>query len=155
MSPWLDQVTEPINAVRARLDAQSHRRVIKTHTPLDGLPLREDVVFVGVGGDARDVALSMGDHLRNMDLARVAELRLAAGGASGTPLRPPTTDDGDAVRRWIEDPGPVEHLRGCMLFTVHHLCQIWDRRHSANVALFHYADMPPTSTASCDVWPQR
>src|SRR3712207_3557565 len=40
LSPWLDMQVRPIDEVRAELDAQQHRRFIKTHTPLDGLPLR-------------------------------------------------------------------------------------------------------------------
>ncbi len=36
LSPWLDHLIEPRDAVVARLEAQTHRRVIKTHTPLAG-----------------------------------------------------------------------------------------------------------------------
>ena len=39
ISPWVDWEVEPIEVVRARLEAQDHRRILKTHTPLDGLPL--------------------------------------------------------------------------------------------------------------------
>src|SRR6187455_1231536 len=39
LSPWLDMLTRPIEDVVAMYDAQDHRRFIKTHTPLDGLPL--------------------------------------------------------------------------------------------------------------------
>src|SRR3954462_4244239 len=34
VSPWLDWIGEPLDAVVARLDAQPHRRFVKTHTPL-------------------------------------------------------------------------------------------------------------------------
>jgi hypothetical protein len=39
LSPWMDWLVEPRELVHARLAAQSHRRFIKTHTPLDGVPL--------------------------------------------------------------------------------------------------------------------
>src|ERR1700690_701421 len=40
LSPWLDHLIEPRDAVYARLAAQEgHRRFIKTHTPLDGIPV--------------------------------------------------------------------------------------------------------------------
>ena len=39
LSPWLDFLATPLDEVLARLDAQRHRRFIKTHTPLDGIPL--------------------------------------------------------------------------------------------------------------------
>src|SRR6516162_11469844 len=38
LSPWMDWLIAPQEEVYARLDAQDHRRVIKTHTPLDGIP---------------------------------------------------------------------------------------------------------------------
>ncbi|MDQ1696066.1 MAG: hypothetical protein QOJ03_1419, partial [Frankiaceae bacterium] len=34
LSPWLDMLLAPLDDVLARLDAQQHRRFIKTHTPL-------------------------------------------------------------------------------------------------------------------------
>jgi hypothetical protein len=36
LSPWLDMRNRPIEDVRAALARQTHRRFIKTHTPLDG-----------------------------------------------------------------------------------------------------------------------
>ena len=38
ISPWLDMLTRERDDVVADLEAQTHRRFIKTHTPLDGLP---------------------------------------------------------------------------------------------------------------------
>src|SRR5690349_16062238 len=38
ISPWLDMLTRPRDDVFADLAAQTHRRFIKTHLPLDGLP---------------------------------------------------------------------------------------------------------------------
>jgi hypothetical protein len=36
ISPWLDMQTRSLDSVVADLQAQTHRRFIKTHTPLDG-----------------------------------------------------------------------------------------------------------------------
>ncbi len=38
LSPWLDRRTLPRDELFARLAAQQHRRFIKSHTPLDGIP---------------------------------------------------------------------------------------------------------------------
>jgi len=38
ISPWLDTRWEPLDEVIARLEAQTHRRSLKTHTPGDGIP---------------------------------------------------------------------------------------------------------------------
>src|SRR5262249_40689536 len=66
MSPWLDMCNRSLADVRAALAAQPHRRFIKTHTPLDGIPLRPEVTYVVVGRDPRDVAVSYEHHADNM-----------------------------------------------------------------------------------------
>src|SRR3954470_19743708 len=38
VSPWIEAEFEPIADVLGRLNAQSHRRFIKSHTPADGIP---------------------------------------------------------------------------------------------------------------------
>ena len=53
ISPWLDMLTRDLESVRADLDAQTHRRFIKTHTPFDGLPHHPDVTYICVGRDPR------------------------------------------------------------------------------------------------------
>src|SRR5215217_1032091 len=80
ISPWLDMNIRPLTEVTAALAAQTHRRFIKTHTPLDGLPLHPDVVYLVVGRDPRDVAISFEHHRANIDSARFLELRTAAVG---------------------------------------------------------------------------
>src|SRR5205823_8225322 len=58
ISPWLDmQLYDPEQVARS-LAEQRHRRFIKTHTPLDGLPYDERVTYVCVGRDPRDVFVS-------------------------------------------------------------------------------------------------
>ena len=37
LSPWVDMCNQSIASVRAKLAAQSHRRFIKTHLPVDAL----------------------------------------------------------------------------------------------------------------------
>ncbi len=66
ISPWLDMLTRAHDDVVADLDAQTHRRFIKTHTPLDGLPYDPRITYLCVGRDPRDVALSMDNHWDNM-----------------------------------------------------------------------------------------
>ena len=39
LSPWLDQTIRRLDDVRAMYGSQRHRRFIKTHLPIDGLPL--------------------------------------------------------------------------------------------------------------------
>src|SRR3954469_17072504 len=65
LSPWLDWDVEPVHDVRARADAQQHRRFLKTHTPLDGFPLDERVTYIVVVRHPLDVAVSTYHHLEN------------------------------------------------------------------------------------------
>ena len=67
ISPWLDMLTRPLQDVLDDLEAQTHRRFIKTHIPLDGLPFDERVTYICVGRDPRDLALSWDSHMANTD----------------------------------------------------------------------------------------
>src|SRR5687768_1434632 len=78
VSPWLDMCNRPLAEVMAALAAQPHRRFIKTHTPLDGLPRHDDVTYLVVGRDPRDVAISTEHHTANMNFAHFLALRAAA-----------------------------------------------------------------------------
>jgi aryl sulfotransferase len=136
LSPWLDWLVRTKEDVFARLAAQTHRRVIKTHTPLNGVPLDARTTFVVVGRHPLDMAVSLYHHSDNIDRRRMAAL-------TGQPEtahrpRPPLHEwlvgyvdwDGDA-RRWLDT------LPGAML----HLSDAWARRNEPNVALVHYDDL--------------
>lgn len=86
LSPWVDHAIEPVADVIARLEAQPHRRFVKTHTPLDGLPLDERVTYVVVARHPLDMAVSLYHQGDNIDRERLAELtgvaRAAASGAA-------------------------------------------------------------------------
>ena len=87
----------PRTVVFATSKAQTHRRFIKTHTPLDGLPQADGVTYICVGRDPRDVALSMDHHRANLDFVEFA--RGAGRGGRGStacelePLPPDTAAD--------------------------------------------------------------
>jgi aryl sulfotransferase len=141
LSTWLDQSLKPLDVVLQTYEAQTHRRVIKTHTPLDGLPTDDEIIYVGVARDPRDVALSMADHMANMDLEVARRARVEAGFEDVVPTLPPPPEPLAGFEGWVTDDGPVEALRSTLRFTLHHLTQLWSRRHEPNVLLFHYADL--------------
>ena len=66
LSPWLDLKSAPIDDVLKSLEAQTHRRFIKTHTPLDGTPHRDSATHLCVGRDPRGAFMSIDNHLHNM-----------------------------------------------------------------------------------------
>src|SRR5215204_4988916 len=143
ISLWLDMCTRPLAEVTAAYAAQTHRRVIKTHTPLDGLPLHPDATYLVVGRDPRDVAISYEHHAANLNFERILELRAAAVGNADLAELPegrvPSEDPVARFRTFVsaETPGGAPTLASVL----HHLDTGWQRRHEANVALFHYADL--------------
>jgi hypothetical protein len=144
VSPWLDMCLRPLAEVTSALEAQAHRRFIKTHTPLDGLPLQPEATYLVVGRDPRDISISWDHHAANMDFARALELRAAAvGNADLAGLLPPPVPSADPVERFrtfvfdetLAPPPPT------LASVLHHLDTGWRRRHEPNIALFHYADL--------------
>jgi aryl sulfotransferase len=148
LSPWLDMLTRSRKEVVALLEAQAHRRFIKTHTPLPGIPLREGVTYICVGRDPRDVALSRVDHLANMDWDAFHVQRVAAARDDALPepekITPPPLDqstDRDRFWRWVDDDKPPEEAGSSLLRTLRHIESFWGARDTVNVVMLHYHDL--------------
>jgi Sulfotransferase domain len=143
LSPWLDLRFRTETDVFAQLAAQQHRRFIKTHTPLDGIPVLDEVTYVVVGRDPRDAMVSFEHHLANVDPAKVAASFAAQGRLAELESMPPgvepESDPTANFRMFIASDGS-----GMMMPTLqsvlHHLDTAWELRHQPNVAMFHYAD---------------
>src|SRR5579862_7680885 len=60
--PWLDMRVAPLEEVMAKPDSQTHRRCIKSHLALDGLGFFDEIKYVVVGRDPRDVFMSLVNH---------------------------------------------------------------------------------------------
>jgi aryl sulfotransferase len=144
ISPWLDMQVRSEAEVFGLLEAQTGRRFIKTHTPLDGLPAVASVTYIAVIRHPLDVALSDRDHSANMLAARAAELREAAAGVYEPAVeREAAPEDPADFLRWFVD--NHEQPMGSGPYGLEDYCQqvgtYWDARHEPNVHLFHYADM--------------
>jgi hypothetical protein len=143
ISPWLDMCIRPLTEVTAALASQTHRRFIKTHTPLDGLPLHDDVMYLVVGRDPRDVAISFEHHAANLDFERFMALRAAAVGNEDLAELPqprlPSEDPVERFRIFVADETPG--VPPTLASVLQHLDTGWQRRREPNVALFHYADL--------------
>jgi aryl sulfotransferase len=142
ISPWLEMLTRSLIEVVRDLEAQQHRRFVKSHTPLDGLPFDERVTYICVGRDPRDVALSFDHHMANMDAnAFLIALQLAGGLndlADLTPEVPPLCPESEYERFWQwVDATTSPGLRA----TLHHLSTFWEVRELPNVVLLHYSDL--------------
>ncbi len=142
LSPWLDLRLRPVGEVHATLAAQRHRRFIKTHTPLDGLPTDDRVTYLAVGRDPRDVVLSLRHQSANLDRRVIADLLGEPAPAATAAV--PTDDPRDVrayVRRWMEADDPPEGNLDTLRGIVWQCSRAWERRHEPNVVLVHYADL--------------
>jgi methionine-S-sulfoxide reductase len=138
MSPWLDHLVAPREDVYAQLAAQRHRRFIKTHTPLDGLPLDRRATFLVTARHPLDVAVSLYHHSANFNEARWRQLM-----GQPEPATPPPPPEPlhDWLLGWIanhndpaEDPDTLPGL-------MYHLTDAWARRAEPNVLLVHYDNL--------------
>lgn len=138
LSPWLDWLITPRNDVYARLASQDHRRFIKTHTPLDGLPSTRRATFIVTGRHPLDMAVSLYHQGDNLDRLRMREL------VGRTEPAPPTRNR-PLLHQWLiewigQDVDPkssLDSLPGLLW----HLTGAWRRRSEPNVVLVHYDDL--------------
>ena len=144
ISPWLDMQVRTQDEVYALLDAQTERRFIKTHTPLDGLPYDPSVTYITCIRHPLDVAMSDRDHMSNMDKDGVVDLVESVAGHYEKPAdsEEPPEDPAEFLRWFIDN---HEQPAGSGPYGLDDYCQqvltYWEARDKPNVHLFHYADM--------------
>jgi hypothetical protein len=144
ISPWLDMLIHTDDEVFDLLERQTHRRFIKTHTPLDGLPRHPSVTYLAVIRHPLDVALSDRDHDANMRIEHIVDLRIDASGpvAPGVVIAEPPEEPREFLRWFIDNDmqpsgsGPRGLADYCQQVRTY-----WDARQATNVHLFHYADL--------------
>lgn len=140
ISPWLDARLIPTKEVLAMANGQRHRRILKTHLPVDALVVSAKAKYLYIGRDARDVFWSWHHHHSIFSDAAYAM------------MNPPD-------RTWPEFPRPEPDIRkaynewldrdGYPVFPFWtHVQSWWDIRHLPNVRLMHFnhlrEDLPGT-----------
>lgn len=131
-------------ALRDALEAQSHRRFLKTHVPIDGLPLYSQVRYIHVARDGRDAAMAMHnhyggfteDHLRLLDRIGVEDPEV------GRPYPRLPRDPAEYFRLWLTRPaidGQDDGLPSPSFFDLE--AGYWAERRRPNLLLVHYADL--------------
>ena len=123
LSPWVDWLVEPEESLFARLEDQVGRRVVKTHTPLDGVVLDPRASYVVVVRDPLDMAVSMYHQGDNLDRERIAEL-------SGRPVHvpPPRPELPEWLVAWTRrEADPFESMDS-LPGVVRHAADAWARR---------------------------
>jgi hypothetical protein len=133
ISPWLDANFAPVDVVSEMLGSQTHRRFIKTHTPLDGIPFFAECTYLVVYRDPRDTYFSLVSHLRNKTEVKAS---IPAEVHSG-------------FRQWVQAPfveGAAQ--QGSLAYLTHHFKTFWRHRDLPNLHLFHYSDFKRDLPAS-------
>jgi aryl sulfotransferase len=141
-SPWIDArfFPFPLEDVYATLEAQKGQRFIKSHLPLDGLPYFEEVKYVIVARDARDVFMSMLNHYENY--TELAYLALNGGDRVGDPMPVYSGDVPQMWRDWMTRGWFEWESEGYPMWSnLHHTQTYWDYRHLPNFFFLHYSDM--------------
>lgn len=136
LSPWLDHLVEPLDAVLGCLEQQSHRRVIKTHTPLDGVPVDPRVTYVVVARHPLDAAVSLYHQSGNLDRDRLRHLTGAA-----PEFREPRPPVEAWLREWVLREADPHEALDSLPGVLWHLDDAWSRCAEPNVVLVHYADL--------------
>ena len=130
MGPWFDGLIYDFAELSARLEAQTHRRFIKTHTPADGIPIFDTASYIVVARDGRDAFVSFVDHLKHMRDDQIERLNAQAMAQGINPAVKFRGDVHGFFERWITDAPPLRHL-----------ATWWDLRGEPNVLFVHYNDL--------------
>lgn len=132
-SAWIEMRIAPLERA-ATLEAQTHRRFLKTHLPVDAVVFSPRAKYLCIGRDGRDVAWSLYNYFSNVsdDYLKVFN---TAPGRKGPPIERITCDVREFFGRWLDGDEPFafslwEHARSW-----------WNVRQLPNVKLFHFNDM--------------
>jgi aryl sulfotransferase len=133
ISPWLDLRIMPPDT-KDKLEAQQHRRIIKTHLPLDALTFSRVARYIYIARDGRDVVWSFYNHHANANQLWY-DLLNDTPGRVGPPVERPDPDIRRYFRRWLEDDGfPMWPFW-------ENIASWWAARDVPNVLLVHFNDL--------------
>ena len=134
MSPWMDLRLPPKEVKLPVVEAQAHRRFLKTHLPVDALVFSDKAKYIYVARDGRDVAWSLHNHHLTANDVWYGALNDTPGRV-GPPIGRPNPDVAAYFRDWLASDGQPfwsfwENIRTW-----------WDIRDLPNVLLVHFADL--------------
>lgn len=132
--PWVEFRLAPLQEVLAMTQAQTHRRLLKTHLPVDALTWSPQARYIYIGRDHRDVVFSLYNHHRSFRPEFYGHLN-AIPGRVGAPLEPPGDDPRAYFHDWLDrDGAPFWPFWS-------HVQSWWNVRDQPNVLLVHFADL--------------
>ena len=141
ISPWVDaRFFGPVEAMLERLDAQEHRRFVKSHLAADGVRFFPEAKYIVVGRDTRDVFMSFFNHFSSYTDLMYDILNDAARPGPALPRCP--NDPRELWPRWIGEGWFDWEPDGWPFWSHHHhLSTWWAARDLPNVLFVHYSDL--------------
>jgi aryl sulfotransferase len=158
VSPWIDaRFMGPIEPLLATVEAQEHRRFIKSHLAADGLLFFPQCKYVVVGRDTRDVFMSLFNHYQGYTDFMYSLFNDADRPGPEFPRCPETPRE--LWPHWIRKGWFDWEPDGWPFWSHHHhLATWWEVRDLPNILFVHYNDLkadPLTEiqriAAFCDV----
>lgn len=104
LSPWVDLRLPPAPLKIAALEAQKHRRFLKSHLPVDALVYSPEAKYIYIGRDGRDVLWSLHNHHVMATPAWFAAINQSPGRV-GPPVPPANPDIVAYFREWLDGDG--------------------------------------------------
>ncbi|MEO1018490.1 MAG: sulfotransferase domain-containing protein, partial [Pseudomonadota bacterium] len=145
ISAWIDQrFDEPIETVIERIEGQNHRRFLKSHVPYDGLPIYDNVKYIHIARDGRDVLMSWHHQHAGIspDIVDIYNKIGLEDELLGRKYPEWLADPADYFHRWLTEaivPGHEDGLPNPSYFKSEQIW--WQARHQLNVLLVHYNDL--------------
>ena len=145
VSPWVEaRFRGTAGDLHASLEAQTHRRFLKTHLPVDGLPIYDEVRYIHVARDGRDVLMSLHNHYTHFSdtlLRQFDQIGLEDPVIGKTYPRLPD-DPSEFFRMWISTAAVAGHDDGCPRPSFFELeAGYWAHRLRPNFLLVHFNDL--------------
>lgn len=134
MSPWMDLRVPPKHIKLTEVEAQAHRRFLKTHLPVEALVFSDRAKYIYIARDGRDMVWSLFNHHTRANDAWYGALNDTPGRV-GPPIGRPCASPRDYFLNWLESDGQPfwsfwENLRSW-----------WAIRNLPNVHLVHFNDL--------------
>ena len=134
LAPWIDLRILPKEEIFARVEAQTHRRFMKTHLPADALDISPQAKYIYIARDGRDAIWSWHNH-HSIMTPESYEMINGAPGWSGEPWTQPKEDKREFFHDWLDRNGYPMHPFW------ENIQSWWNIRDLPNVLLLHFNDL--------------
>ena len=134
LSPWVDLRIPPREVKLPEIEAQTHRRFLKTHLPVDALVFDPQAKYIYIGRDGRDMVWSLHNHHMTANQLWYDALNLTPGRV-GPEIGRPTADPVAYFRDWLASDG------GSFWPFWENVRSWWAIRNLPNVLMVHFADL--------------